>query len=207
MNHPRLPTFNYGWCVLTVAAAGILFSQLPATAQESSPGPDRNQTDADNTKFTVRSNLVFLPARVQTKSGETIYGIKPEQFIVKDNGVRQSVHVEQDPDYSGLSLVVAVQCSGTAGSEFNKLKGLGAMIDAIAGDAAHEVSILSYGAGPYTLGGFSSSSEAVRLALSRLKPCDIETWDRRKPARRWRSSVIAAATWVGPRMPCPSGCL
>jgi len=45
------------------------------------------------------------------------------------------------------------------------------MIDGIVGDAPHEVSIISYGAGPYVLGEFSRRSEATRLALSRLKPC------------------------------------
>lgn len=129
------------------------------------------QTSGEDSKFTVRSNLVFLPTRVQTRKGATIYGLKAEQFIVEDNGVRQSVHLDEDPESSGLSLVVAIQCSRSAVSEFNKLKGLGAMIDAIAGDAPHEVSILSYGEGPHVLGDFSGSSDSVRLALSRLTSC------------------------------------
>jgi VWFA-related protein len=148
---------------ILIAASIALVEGSPAAAQQSK---------AENPQFTVRSNLVFLPTRVQSKNGETIYGLKPEQFIVEDNGVRQSIHVDEDPDSSGLSLVVAVQCSRSAESEFVKLKGLGAMIDGIVGDAPHEVSILSYGAGPYVLGDFSSSSGATRLALSRLKPCN-----------------------------------
>jgi VWFA-related protein len=68
--------------------------------------------------------------------------------------------------------VVAVQCSRSAETEFGKLKGLGAMIDGITGDAPHEVSIISYGAGPYVLGGFSGSSASVRQALSKLKSCN-----------------------------------
>jgi hypothetical protein len=35
------------------------------------------------------------------------------------------VSVEEDPESSGISLVVAVQCSRSAPSEFSKLKGLG----------------------------------------------------------------------------------
>ncbi len=143
-------------------AATLFIASLPATAQEPS---------AAENKFTVRSNLVFLPTRVQTKKGETIYGLKPEDFIVEDNGVRQSVHVDEDPDVSGLSLVVVVQCGRSSPAEFSKLKGLRAMIDKIAGAAPHEVAIISYGEGPYVLGDFSRSSGAVRLALSRLKPC------------------------------------
>jgi hypothetical protein len=46
-------------------------------------------------KFSVRSNLVSLPSRVQNKKGETIYGLRPEQFLVEDNGVRQTVNVDE----------------------------------------------------------------------------------------------------------------
>jgi VWFA-related protein len=146
----------------SLAIAAILLACLPVTAQ----GPS-----AAENKFTVHSNLVFLPTRVQTKRGEAIYGLKPEDFIVEDNGVRQSIQVDEDPDSSGLSLVVAVQCSRSASLEFNKLKGLGAMIDEITGETPHEVAIVSYGEAPYVLGNFSSRPEAVRLALSKFKAC------------------------------------
>ncbi|MGD1090751.1 MAG: VWA domain-containing protein [Bryobacteraceae bacterium] len=168
----RFPLAVAAICVAThLAAASQQSAEEAGRSAGATLNPPRGQADAGDYKFTVHSNLVFLPTRVQDKRGETIYGLKPEQFIVEDNGVRQSVHVDEDPDTQGLSLVVAVQCSRSAPSEFNKLKGLGAMIDEITGDAPHEVAIVSYGEGPYVLGAFSSSSEAVRLALSRLKHC------------------------------------
>ena len=114
---------------------------------------------------------MFLPTRVQSRNGETIYGLLPEEFIVEDNGVRQSVQVDEDPDSNGLSLVVLVQCGRSAPSEFKKLKGLNAMIGGIVGDAPHEVAIVAYGEKPYVLDNFSSRPEAIPLALSRLKPC------------------------------------
>jgi VWFA-related protein len=147
-----------------VVAAALLFARLAA-------GQQSGQADADNYKFTVHSNLVLLPTRVQTKTGETIYGLKPEQFIVEDNGVRQSVQVDEEPDSPGLSLVVVVQCGRSASLEFDKLKGLATMVEAIVGDAPHEVAVVCYGEAPYVLGDFSRSSEATHLALSRLKPC------------------------------------
>jgi VWFA-related protein len=151
-------------------AAALVFAHLPGVAQETSANPPA-QAEAGNYKIRVRSNLVFLPTQVQNKKGVPIYGLNPEDFIVEDNGVRQSVRVDEEPDSSGLSLVVAVQCSRSAPLEFSKLKGLGAMIDLITGAAPHEVAIVGYGERPYLLGDFSSKREAVRLALSRLKPC------------------------------------
>jgi VWFA-related protein len=178
----------------TTVAAILLIADL-AAAQEP-----------QNDKFTVRSNLVFLPTRVQSKSGETIYGLKPEQFMVEDNGVRQSVKIDEDPESSGVSLVVAVQCSRSASTEFSKLKGLGAMIGAIVGDAPHEVSIVSYGAGPYLLSDFSRRSDAVRLALVKLRSCSdygaaaIDTVDyainalKRRPNHYRRAILLIGET-------------
>ncbi|MGD0227761.1 MAG: VWA domain-containing protein [Terriglobia bacterium] len=164
--------FNFGWSTLTLAlGATLLFARLASGQSTGNVDSSHGQTDAENYKFTTHSNLVYLPTRVQSKKGETIYGIQPEQFIVEDNGVRQSVQVDEDPDSWGVSLVVAVQCSRSAPLEFKKLKGLGAMIDGIVGDAPHEVAILTYGERPYVLDDFSGSPEAVPLALSRIKDC------------------------------------
>src|SRR5277367_6095906 len=103
----------------------------------------------DTGKFTVRSDLVFLPTRVQTKKGETVYGLRADQFVVEDNGVRQTVTIDEDPESSGLSLVVVVQCSRSAEDEMKKWKGLGTMIESIVGGAPHEVAVVAYGRDHY----------------------------------------------------------
>ncbi|MGA3324774.1 MAG: VWA domain-containing protein [Terriglobia bacterium] len=172
MNRPRLPTLNIGGYTLNLAlGAALLCASLAAGQSAGNVDPSRGPTGAENYKFTVHSNLVFLPTRVQSRNGETIYGLMPEEFIVEDNGVRQSVQVDEDPDSNGVSLVVLVQCGRSAPSEFKKLKGLNAMIGGIVGDAPHEVAIVAYGEKPYVLDNFSSRPEAIPLALSRLKPC------------------------------------
>jgi len=172
VNHPRLPTFNSGQYALTlVLGAAIFIAPLAIGQNAASINSTRGQANAENYKVTVHSNLVFLPTRVQSKNGETILGLMPEGFIVEDNGVRQSVQVDADPDSAGVSLVVVVQCGRSAPSEFNKLKGLNTMIGGIVGDLPHEVAIVAYGEKPYVLDDFSSRPEAIPLALSRLKPC------------------------------------
>ncbi len=136
-----------------------------------SPGNIPAQSGAETYKFSVHSDLVFLPTRVQTKEGKIIYGLKADQFMVDDNGERQRVEVDEEPEPIGLSLVVVVQCSRSAYLEFPRLKGLGAMIDAIGGAGPHEVALMSYGEAPYVLGDFTASPDAVRLAVSRIKRC------------------------------------
>ncbi len=153
--------------VLAAFAVPAILAFPPLSAQEAPATSGQNE----NYKFRAHSDLVFLPTVVQKKNGEIIYNLKPEQFVVEDNGVRQSVSVEEDPNSAGMSLVVAVQCSRSAPSEFSKLKGLDTMIEAIVGDVPHEVAVVGYGEVPYVLGEFSGDSEAIRRALARLKPC------------------------------------
>jgi VWFA-related protein len=149
-----------GWCggfALSLEKVLAMAVMLPLLAQDS--------------KFSVRSNLVFLPTRVQDNKGETVYGLQAEQFIVEDNGFRQTVSVDEDPESTGLSLVVVVQCSRSADIELKKMKGLGAMIEAIAGGARHEIAVIAYGADNYVLGDFSRSMADTRYALTRLRDC------------------------------------
>src|SRR5262249_40478399 len=150
-----------------------LASQQPSKpqAQEAPAGNPVSQAETANNKLTVYSNLVFLPTRVQKKNGETIYGLKPEQFVIEDNGVPQTVHIEDDPEATGLSLVVVLQCSRSATSEIEKLKNLGTMIEGIVGNGPHEIAVMSYGEGLYPLSNFSSRPEAVQSAFARLSPC------------------------------------
>jgi VWFA-related protein len=144
----------------------LLCTTLPTVAQTPAPADDQSYT------LKTQSNVVLVPTTVQTKHGEMIYELKPEQFVVEDNGVPQTVRVDEDTDSLGLSLVVVVQCSRAAGYEYPKLSGLGSMIDGIAGDAPREVAIVTYGSAPLLLGKFSNSVDAMSHALAQLEPCD-----------------------------------
>jgi VWFA-related protein len=152
----------------------VLFSAIPALAQNPPATPPANPTANNDQSYTLRtqSNIVLVPTTVQTKHGDMLYALKPEQFVVEDNGVPQTIHLDEDTDSLGLSLVVVVQCSRSAGYEFPKLIGLGSMIDGIAGDAPREVAIVTYGSAPLLLGKFSNSVDAMAHALSQLEPCD-----------------------------------
>jgi len=165
---------------INLFAATIAVFALTTSAQKPAPQPEHTAGENNSSripnaspdnKLVVHSNLIFLPTRVERKNGETICGLKPEQIMVEDNGVQQTVNIEEQPESSALSLVLVVQCGRFASSELNKFKGLGAMIEGMVGESPHEVAVVSYGEGPYLLGDFSSDSAAVRRALSRLAPC------------------------------------
>jgi VWFA-related protein len=142
---------------------------IPADAAAAQEPP---ASDGQSYTLKTQANVVLVPTTVQTKHGEMIYGLKPEQFVVQDNGVPQAIRVDEDTDALGLSLVVVVQCSRSAVMEYAKLRGLGAMIDGIAGGAPREVAIVTYESAPLLLGRFSSKVEDTGAALAQLQPCD-----------------------------------
>jgi VWFA-related protein len=144
----------------------LLLCTVAASAQTPSAQGDQSYT------LKTQSNIVLVPTAVESKHGETLYGLKENQFVVEDNGVPQTIHLDEDTDSLGLSLAVVIQCSRSAGYEFPKLNGLSTMIDAIAGDAPREVAIITYGSAPLLLGRFSNSLDAMNRALAQLEPCD-----------------------------------
>jgi VWFA-related protein len=121
--------------------------------------------------LSTQTNLVVVPTQVKSKQGELIYGLEANQFDLKDNGLRQRVHLDEAPEGAGLSLVVLVQCSGAAALEMTKMKGLETMIESVTGDAPHEIAIVSYGAGSTLIGDFTSDPAKLTSAVSEVKPC------------------------------------
>ena len=122
----------------------------------------------------LQSNLVVLPAQVEIKKGDILYGLKASQFSLEDNGISLPVQLEEDDESAGLSLVLVVQCSRTAFEQFGKMRGLHAMVDALTGGAPHQVALVSYGTEIELLTGFTASDKRLSAAFANLQPCDDE---------------------------------
>jgi VWFA-related protein len=152
-----------GLAILPLLLVSVALSQTTAPA----PAP---QDDA----FTLRanSNLVLVPAQVLTRKGEMIYALKPEQFVLEDNGVRKKIKIDEDVDARGLALVVVVQCSRAAFMQFNNMRGLAAMVDDITGASPREVAVVSYGRDPTLVANFSFDPATITANLSKIEPCD-----------------------------------
>lgn len=134
----------------------------------------RAQDVEPTTTLRLSSNLVLVPAQVQTKSGEMLYALKPEQFRLEDNGVPQTIRLDDDTDALGLSLVVVVQCSRAAYEQFGRMQGLPALVDELTGGALDQVALISYGTEIELLTGFTRSAATLRKAYGDLQPCEDE---------------------------------
>jgi VWFA-related protein len=141
--------------------------------------------------YTLRSqaNVVLVPATVRVKNGDVLYGLKAEQFVVEDNGVPQTVHLDEDTDSLGLTMVVLVQCSRAAVMQYARIAGLGTMVDALVGGAPRQIAVASYGKEATLLGDFSDEPDATTAALNHLDQCDdseAATFD----AVAWASALL-----------------
>lgn len=120
----------------------------------------------------ARSNLVLVPTLVESKNGDPVFNLNAQDFIVKDNGIEQKIHLEPDMDKSPMSIVVLVQVGGSTVREFHKMVGLPTMLGALAGDTLHRIAVVEFDSRPRTLLDFSSDPDAVQRAIYSIQPGD-----------------------------------
>ncbi len=154
------------FALLPALLASASLAQVPATTP-APPPPDQSP-------YLIRStsNLVLVPTQVQTRHGDMLYGLKKEQFLVEDNGVPQTIRLDEDTDALGLSLVVVVQCSREAFVQFNNMKGLPDMVDGLLGGAPSQTAVVSYGSEPTLLGDFTADPDKLAATFEKLEPCE-----------------------------------
>ena len=97
------PTFLVVLLALAIPLLPLNGQQVPA--DQANPPVFRSQT-----------SVVMVPTLVTDRQGNVIFGLRADDFIIKDNGVEQKVHMDEAFSYEPVSLVVAVQTGGNAGS-------------------------------------------------------------------------------------------
>jgi VWFA-related protein len=120
----------------------------------------------------TRSNLVLVPTLVENKTGGPVFNLGVEDFMVKDNGVEQKIHLDENMDKTPMSIVLLVQVGGSAVREFHKMTGLPTMLTALAGDTRHRVAVVEFDSQPRTLLDFSNNPNAVEQAVYSIQPGD-----------------------------------
>src|SRR5947207_1277234 len=91
-----------------VIALLLWLSFEAANAQSSG----QSSPNAQVPTITTRSNLVLVPVLVKSKAAKVVFSLTAEDFILTDNGVPQSVRVEEDALGQPLALAVIVETGG-----------------------------------------------------------------------------------------------
>jgi VWFA-related protein len=122
--------------------------------------------------FRTQSNVVLVPALVRNKSGSIIYGLRPDNFIVEDDGVPQTVHLDEAAETEPISLVVAVQVGRRADFELPRMRGLSTMLDPVLQQWGSKVALLTFDSKVHPLETFTSDDATIARDLGNLQPGD-----------------------------------
>jgi VWFA-related protein len=153
------------WLV-TAAAAGA--QQMPP-AEPPQPVPSAH---AEIPTLRVTANEVLVPTLVEKHGGGVVYGLKPQDFILEDNGVPQKIRVQEEMDTAPVALVVAVELGGVSVLEFDKLAKLGPLLDLFLADGKGQAALVGFDSEPHLIRDFTHSSDVVNQALKHLEPGD-----------------------------------
>jgi VWFA-related protein len=118
----------------------------------------------------VTANEVLVPTLVEKRGGGIVYGLKPDDFVLEDNGVPQKIRVQEEMDMAPESLVVAVEEGGVSVLEFDKLAKLGPLLDLFLSDGRSQAALVGFDSKPHLIRDYTHSSEDVNDALKHLQP-------------------------------------
>ena len=151
------------------AAALTAGAQQMPPAEPPLPLPS---THIETPTLHVRVNEVLVPTLVEKPGGGVVYGLKPRDFVLEDNGVPQKIRVQEEMDTAPVALVVAVELGGVGVLEFNKLAKLGPLLDLFLSDGKGQAALVGFDSKPHLIRDYTHSSDEVNYALKRLRPGD-----------------------------------
>lgn len=132
--------------------------------QEGSARPEIPANQIEPPTIRVNTSIVLVPTVVEDHSGQVIYGLKPSDFILLDNGVKQKVHVDEEMDTEPVSLVVCIQRSRDATLEFDKFA-LGPLLQLFTGGNQGEAALVVFDSKPVYLEGFQQDTSFIERDL------------------------------------------
>ena len=124
------------------------------------------------TTLRSQSTLVLLPTLVKDSQGEVVYGLSASDFIVEDDGVAQSVRLDESPEAQPISLVVAIQKGRSAANEFPRMRGLKTMLDPLFALGTARVALVEFDSQVNLTRDFSRDETLIDADLMNLQPGD-----------------------------------
>jgi len=122
--------------------------------------------------FRTQSNVVLVPALVRDKSGNVIYGLQAKGFIIEDDGVPQTVHLDEAAESEPVSLVIAVQVGRRADFELPRMHGLSAMLDPLMEQPESKIALVAFDSQVHGVENFTGDEAVIARDLAGLQPGD-----------------------------------
>jgi hypothetical protein len=107
---------------------------------------------------------------VEKRGGGILYGLKAGDFVLEDNGVPQTIRVQEEMDTAPVALVVAVEQGGASVLEFDKLAKMGPLLDVFLTDPRSRAALVGFDSVPYLLEDYTHNGDQINSDLQRLQP-------------------------------------
>lgn len=159
----------------TVCAAQNPFPGEPTGTpqqQQQPVSPDIPASQIEPPTISVNTSVVLVPTLVEDRSAHVMYGLKPSDFLLFDNGVKQNVHVDEEMDMEPVSLVICIQRSRDATLEFDKFAHLGPLLQLFTGGNQGEAALVVFDSKPVYLEGFQRDTSYIERDLQQLPEGD-----------------------------------
>ena len=92
----------------------------------------------------VQSNVVLVPTLVKDAGDHAVYGLTQEDFVVDDDGVEQTIHLDDSAESEPASVVVAIQTGRRAWREFSRMRGVGPMLIPVFNQPRSRVALVEF---------------------------------------------------------------
>jgi VWFA-related protein len=155
-----------------IAIACITFATQKSFVLAQLTGPQHPQVDAQTPYLSAHATLVLVPTLVRTKSGDLVFTLTDDDFILTDDGVPQKLTLEQDTGAEPLSLVIAVETGDAGARELDKLSALGPMLGSIVGNVPHKIAVVAFDSKPELIHDFTASTDEIAAAVHDLASGD-----------------------------------
>ena len=152
-----------------MAAIGSVFAQQLPPVEPPQPTPAAH---ADMPTLRVTTNEVLVPTLVEKRGGGILYGLKPSDFVLEDNGVPQKIRVQEEMDTAPVSLVVALEEGGASALEFGKLARLGPLLELFLADPHSQAALVGFDSRPHLIRDYTHSEPDLDNDLQNLQPGD-----------------------------------
>lgn len=129
-------------------------------------------SSAQGPAFSSQSTVVLVPALVRDAKGNAVYGLQSKDFIVEDDGVQQTVHLDEAAESEPISVVVAVQTGRRAMREFTRIRGLSSMLEPVFDQFQSRVALVEFDSTVNLVRNFTHNDSLIDSDLEQLQPGD-----------------------------------
>jgi VWFA-related protein len=122
--------------------------------------------------FRSESNVVVVPVLVRDRAREIVYGLSANDFIIEDDSIPQTVHLDEAAQENPSSIVVVVQLGRRANYELPRIQGLTSMLSPLLDEHHANVAIVSFDSHVQEVQGFTDRSSEIARRFRDLEPGD-----------------------------------